>query len=357
MYVSIRGNDGSDRFLDRDYIEVRNNLIFCVVGEQHPNDRVITYLKYVPTSIETLWKRNNKYFNRTMKTYGASQYEKSIEIVEEICREYVVYDQYLNAKLIQVPVKDIIVHYKPEERVAEILREPRDRLEELAKQLIEILSDYSRISTTYFGITGSLLVKIHNPDKSDIDVLVYSKKNTRIILEALNELNVRGVVKFDRNIIEICVNDIMKYIKGLDKERIVKIVKRRMPRMFFKSRIFSMNFVRTSNEKYERYSEYYYYKLYPVKVRARVIDTSESYYNPAVYFIENVRPIEPLNIPRISEVVSFENVFSGIVRENEEVIVHGMLERKVHACSGEESYRIIVGSVEMRGLDYIVPVD
>ncbi|NPA69370.1 MAG: hypothetical protein GXO26_01050 [Crenarchaeota archaeon] len=352
----LRGEKGSNKFLDRDLFETEEGYIFCVVAEHHPPDRVTAYLKYMPTRDQTLWRKHNIRLERIMKTYGAEQYERSREIVREIYKKYVTYDQYLNLELIQVPIEDIKIHYRPEERVKEILKEPKDILEEIAKELIENISDSSGISTDYFGITGSLLAKIHNVEKSDIDILIYSKKNTLKIIETLHDLCKRNLIVFDKRIIEICVNDLLKYIKGLDRDRLVKIVKRRMPRMFFRDRIFSINYVRTFDERYERYGEYYYVKICPVKVRARIVDSSESYYNPAIYVIDDVRPIEPLDLPKISEVASYENVFSGVAKEGEEVIVHGMLEKKIDTRTGCESYRIVIGSIDMRGLDYIYPL-
>ncbi|NPB00359.1 MAG: hypothetical protein GXO10_03195 [Crenarchaeota archaeon] len=353
----LRGEKGSNRFLDRDLFETEEGYIFCVVAEHHPPNRVTSYLKYMPTRDQSLWKKHNIKLERIMKTYGASQYERSREIVREICKKYVTYDKYLNIELIQVPIEDIRIHYRPEERVQEILKEPRDRLEEVTKELVEKLVDSSGISTHYIGVTGSLLAKIHNVDMSDIDVLVYSKKNTLKMIDALHDLLRRNVVIFDRRMLEICVNDLSKYIKGLDREKLAKIVKRRVPRMFFRDRIFSINFVRTFEERYEKYGEYYYEKLYPVKIRARVVDSSESYYNPSIYVIDDIRPIEPVNVPKISEIASYENIFSGIAREGEEIIIYGMLERKISTRTGSETYRIVIGSIDMRGLDYVYPLD
>ncbi len=352
----LRGEKGSNKFLDRDLFETEDGYIFCVVAEHHPPDRVTAYLKYMPTRDVTLWRKHGISLERIMKTYGAEQYERSREIVREICKKYVTYDKYLNIELVQVPIEDIKIHYKPEERIREILKEPRDILEETAKELVENLIDSSGISVDYIGVTGSLLAKIHNVEKSDIDVLVYSKKNTLRMIDALRSLSERGIIIFDKKIIELCVNDLLKYVRGLDRERLAKIVKRRMPRMFFRNRIFSINYVRTFQERYEKYGEYYYVKIRPVKVRARVVDSSESYYNPAVYIIDDVRPIEPTDVPKISEVASYENIFSGIAKEGEEIIICGMLEKKISTCTGRESYRIVIGSIDMRGLDYIFPL-
>ena len=40
---------------DHDFIRTEENYLFCVIGYSHPEDRIISYLKYVP-NITGKWK-------------------------------------------------------------------------------------------------------------------------------------------------------------------------------------------------------------------------------------------------------------------------------------------------------------
>ncbi|MCS7385528.1 MAG: hypothetical protein NDF55_02140 [archaeon GB-1867-005] len=49
---------------DRDFIESKKGMLFCVVGNVHPKDRAISYLKYIPWKEENAarlgWKREEQ---------------------------------------------------------------------------------------------------------------------------------------------------------------------------------------------------------------------------------------------------------------------------------------------------------
>ncbi|MEM2495179.1 MAG: hypothetical protein QXQ27_07630, partial [Nitrososphaerota archaeon] len=57
-------------FRDKDFIEDTNGMFFCVIGNVHPQNRVISYLKYVPkiegevTRIK--WSKEGKVYNRVL---------------------------------------------------------------------------------------------------------------------------------------------------------------------------------------------------------------------------------------------------------------------------------------------------
>lgn len=55
---------------DHDIVEDVNNRFLVVVGNLHPPNRLIAYLKYIKTYEETIWKHGNTYYERVLKTYG-----------------------------------------------------------------------------------------------------------------------------------------------------------------------------------------------------------------------------------------------------------------------------------------------
>ncbi|MEM2606995.1 MAG: hypothetical protein QW101_08105, partial [Ignisphaera sp.] len=163
-------------FRDRDFIETIEGMIFCVIGNVHPKNSVVAYLKYVPyaeSSIRVKWSRDGVMYGRVLPFYSAIGVQSVIEYLKRNYPHYVVYDEYRNIELIEVEKRWIKKHYRPEERLNEILNEPKDSLEQMAKELVTKLSEESGVSLKYFGITGSILLNIHNPSISDIDIVVY----------------------------------------------------------------------------------------------------------------------------------------------------------------------------------------
>jgi len=124
----------------------------------------------------------------------------------------VYFDPHLNIEIIGVPLERIKKHYKPEERVIEILEMPRDSFEVMVAEMIQEISSTSRISTNHFGVTGSILVKIHNPSFSDIDLTVYGYENALKAKHALIEL-----LKSSKNFRRLNKDEIEKYAKEISR--------------------------------------------------------------------------------------------------------------------------------------------
>jgi Uncharacterized protein conserved in archaea len=162
-------------FRDRDYIETEEGLMFAVIGNVHPVDRVIAYLKYMRIdvgigSVNTIWFKQGVPYLRVLPLYSASNVRAVLDrYLRDRYRDYVVLDKYRNIELIEVPKNRVRIHYKPEERLQEVFKRPRDSLESLVLEMVEKLALTSEVSVSNFGVTGSILLGIHNPQYSDID--------------------------------------------------------------------------------------------------------------------------------------------------------------------------------------------
>ncbi len=346
-------------FRDRDFIETPAGL-FCVIGSTHPPDRVIAYLKYVHTRDPQLWKRGETYFDRIMRVYSASMYLDVLSYLKEKYPHYVVYDEYLSLELIEVPRKEILRHYKPEERAKEILENPVDPLEQEAKMLLEDILSYANISLDYVGVTGSILLKIHNTEKSDIDLIFYGKETVKIVQETVEKLQRSNVLSRPSWLLEETINNASRAHSHLDRGVIAKLIYRKIHRFVYRGkRPISILFALKENEVREPYGRFRYRTLVPVLAKARVVSVEYSYFMPAIYDVEIIRMLEPDNLnvklKDIRNVSSFEGLYAGIARENEIVVVKGMLEEVMDVKTGESWYRIVVGSAKLRGKDYVIP--
>lgn len=347
-------------FRDRDFIEASPGL-FCVIGSSHPRDRVISYLKYVCTHHPQTWRREDTYFERIMRVYSASMYLDVLSYLRERYPHYVVYDEYLNLELIEVPRDEIIKHYKPEERAREILEHPEDMLEKETKMLLEDVLSRADISLDDdVGVTGSILLKIHNIEKSDIDLIFYGKETVRIVQETVEKLQRSNVLSRPSWLLEETINNASQAHPHLDRNVIAKLIYRKIHRFVYRGkRPISILFALKENEVREPYGRFRYRTLVPVLAKAKVVSVEYSYFTPAIYDVEIIRMLEPDNLdikPKdIRNVSSFEGLYAGIARENEIVVVKGMLEEVMDVKTGESWYRIVVGSAKLRGKDYVIP--
>jgi predicted nucleotidyltransferase len=93
-----------------------------------------------------------------------------------------------------------------------------------------------------------------------------------------------------------------------------------------------------------------------IRIEARVSDDSEADFMPSIYKVEDVRIIEGQPVEDIIEVASYEGFYGGIVYKGERIAVYGKLEKVIDKRSNEEYHRVLVGSKEALGKDYIKPL-
>lgn len=352
-------------FRDRDFLESSEGLIFCVIGNIHPADRVIAYLKYIPhysSSIRTKWSRSGIMYGRILPYYSAMGVKDTMNYLRNHYPEYIVFDKYRSIELIEVPKYKIKTHFKPEERLQEILSSQRDDLEKIAIDLVEELSDITNINLVNFGITGSLLLKIHNIQYSDIDVIIYGERNSWIIRDALRELlhsEKESHFSLPRGkMLEEWSRDIISHHPLSLREAMILYSKYKWNRAIYKGRQFSIHPVKLESEVNERWEDKIHKPLGLVKVKARVIDNRDVIFMPAVYIVDNVRVLEGVSPPgQITRIVSYEGLYVDLAKPGEEIVAYGKLEEVEDLKNSEIYYQVTIGTFEAAGRDYIKPIE
>jgi predicted nucleotidyltransferase len=351
-------------FRDRDFLESSEGLIFCVIGNIHPAERVVAYLKYIPyysSSIRTKWSRSGVIYGRILPHYSAMGVKETMSYLRDHYPEYIVFDKYRSIELIEVPRYKIKTHFKPEERLQELLSSPQDDLEKLALKLVEELSDITHINLGNFGITGSLLLKIHNLQYSDIDVIIYGEHNSWVIRDALRELlhGEKGS-RFSLpkgKILEEWSRDIISHHPLSLREAMILYSKYKWNRAIYRGRQFSIHPVKLESEVKERWEDKIHRPLGLVRVKGRVIDNKDAIFMPAIYVVNNVRVLEGISPPgQISRIVSYEGLYIDLAEPGDEIVAYGKLEEVEDLRHGEIYYQVTIGTFEATGRDYIKPM-
>lgn len=350
-------------FRDRDFIESIEGLLFCVIGNEHPKNRVLSYLKYIPyveSSIRVKWSKDGIVYGRILPFYSAIGVKNTINFLRQMYPYYIVFDEYRSIELTEVPINRIKKHYKPEERVKDIIENPLDVLETIAKELITKISEVSEVSLEFFGITGSILLKIHNPSISDIDIVVYGKENAYRVREALLKLYEDGSSGFSLpsgEILESWAKDIIKiHPLSIDEAKLL-YSKYKWNRALYKNRQFSLHPVKLEHEVNETWELKRYKSLGIVTIRARVIDSEDSIFMPAIYRVDSVKVIEGIDIAnKVSIITSYEGLYIDLAKPGEEIIVRGKLEKVEDLRLNEIFYQVTIGTYEALGIDFIKPI-
>ena len=334
-------------FKDRDYLETDEGLVFCVVGEVHPPERAFAYLKYMVSAEET---------RRVLRFYSVPHVEETTRMLESRYPEYLFQDVFSGLRFPAVPTSKVKVHHKPENGIKRITMAPRDPLEDKALRLATLLSERAGVPLGNFGVTGSILLGIHNLAYSDIDLIVYGREESARLKEALQGLY--GEAKVERfkgeRLKRWCEEKARLHpLTFLDAE---EIYRRTWNRGVFRGTFFSVHPVRADWEVKETYGDKRLISEGIIEAEATILDASESLFLPALYKIGEVKVSAGLEADGISELVSFEGLYSGIFRKGERVEVRGLLERVESLLNGKIYRRILVGSRAAGGGDYVKPL-
>jgi len=339
-------------YRDRDYL-LTGESFFCVVGGVHPRDRVIAYVKYVP-SPDGRWGRGERRFRRALPYYTMADLLETFRLLEAH-PQYLYHSPVLNVTMSAVPVDRIKAHLRPEEKMRQLIGdEALDPLQRKVVDLVKTLSDESGVSTDLFGVTGSVLLDIHR-EFSDIDLTVYGVKNVPPVREALLRLYERpdsAVRRLDEKTLREWCADKMRR-RPLTYAEAAAIGRRKWGMGLFRETFFSVHPVKLDAEVTERYGDKLYRPEGIVKVEATVSEDAEAGFLPAVYGVEDERSLEGPTVEDIREVVSYESLYGDVASVNERIVARGKLERVHDTKRGDEYHRVLVGSPEARGNDYI----
>lgn len=343
------------RFRDRDFLRTTEGFFFCVVGPFHPPNRVISYLKYVPTRLGK-WGRGRKRFRRAMRSYTIPDLLETFKRLEKNFPHYLFYSPFYNILMTAVPLKNVKRHYKPEEKLARLFEIQRlDSLQKKLKQLVTSLAEKSNVPLEFFGITGSILLNIHNLEFSDLDVTVYGFKNCVAVkkaLLALYSLRNSGFRRFKDNALKKwCRSKVALYPLTFDEAR--EVYSRKWNIGLFEGTQFSVHPVKVENEFDEEYGEKIYNSAGSVVLGAVVRENRDSIYLPAIYGLEEVRMLKGAHAEDVEAVVSYEGLYGDLAEVGEAILVKGKLERVRDKKTRRTYHRVLVGSPEGQGTEYI----
>ncbi|MGB6680996.1 MAG: hypothetical protein WBF08_06715 [Candidatus Bathyarchaeia archaeon] len=341
-------------FRDRDFIETNDGLFFTVVGYVHPDEKILTYLKYYPGS-GGKWSRSGRNYERAIKFYDIPHLKETLKILEKNWPKYLYKDELLNISFSAVPKELIHVHYKPEEKLNKLLNSSKlDPLQRKTIDVATILSKKSGVKLQNFGISGSVLIDLHQTSFSDIDLITYGKKHGWMVRDALLSLIRSGESKiepFPKN--EVPTPSRQRRLSLMNEMQFKLFYDRKWNRGVIDGTPFSVNPVLAPNDIQGMYGEYRCEPLGIVEAEAKVTDSSESIFVPARYLVSAVKLNKNMKFNDVKEVISYDRDYGDIAYDGEQILIRGKLERVERLHDGTIYYRIVIGSIEGEGTDYI----
>lgn len=321
---------------DHYYLKLRNRCYAVVVGCMHSYSLVVGYVKYCPSSNKTLWCESSGCYERVVREYHASIVRSSTP--------WMSYSPCYDSVIPVIPVSEIVKIYNPLDRVKEVMSKPRDPLEIHALELIKELLLITGIRE--IGITGSILVGIHNPRYSDIDLIVYGFRDAVKVVEAITENPDLFRTFNDARLREWVLR--VSRVTGLPLHVPAKLY-RAWRRGLYRDREYSIAYSSDIEKSLDNCSSW---KTLGV-LGARVLLEPTVYaldYPSRGYIAKWIyeKGVEPRGDP--SYILSFESLYTPLFYEGGWARVKGLLQH--NPLTGE--YRILVGVYEEK--TYVEPV-
>lgn len=327
----------------RDFIFTRDDLFFATTTYLHPDDRILSFLRYIPDS------NGDRILDG--KRYSKVDSQQAYNFLGEKYPEYLFDCEITNVQMMGVPLERVESILRPNNRLNEIMAsERRDSLLEKVVKLAETFQEYTSISYDNMGVSGSILPGLYDPRVSDIDFVIYGLKNHRDAMEAFAEIK--------RN------NGILKGIEGDYWEKLYKkrikdsslsyeefrwYENRKHNRGIIDGTLFDILQTRAWNEVSGTYGATTYEPMGCAEIECTVTDALAAFDNPAVYKVEDVEIINGPEVP-VSEIASYTHTYAGQVREGELIIARGKLEKVIGKTVG---YRLVVGTTRESLGEYI----
>ena len=327
-------------FLDHFYIEDKNGFLYTVIGNRHPPQIVYAYLKYRPVHEKTIWCRDDTCYERVVPTYTPELVHGKTPLR--------MYDPYYDARIPAVIVSKITRVYDPRIRVGEIITGPKDPLEEEAGYYATLLSREANIPLNCIGITGSILARIHNPGRSDIDYIIYGVRCCEKILEAFIEGGLEFFKPFPpEKLFEWALQ--LARLHNIDVVDVLAIYRRWRRGVLESSREYSLAY---SLDHMEPYTGNRWVTTGAARVKVLVENTPHTLNYPSKSLVREYRVLEVLYGSIKDEVrtlLSFENLYLPVIYEEGWLVVEGIIQW----CPETKESRIVVGTLEHKG--FVIP--
>lgn len=335
---------------DRDFIETPEGFLFCVVGYLHPPDKYTAYLKYSPSQ-EGRWHRQGRAFQRELAFYHAHQVGQTLDFLQERYPEYVHYCPVRDMTFSMVPHKRTQTYYVPEERLAQILANPSDRLEEELCRVVESIQANTGIPTAEIGVTGSILLGIHDPSFSDIDLNILGRQNAGRLRSLMSAMELPDTSPMKEAYIDEWCQGVVRHF-GLSYSQARWLISRRWNFVHYGAEQYTISLhpTRTDDEIEEVYGDHIYRDAGDAYLQATIADVRDAIFLPAIYRVEDVKILEGPQV-QVVEICSYEGLFGQIGEAGERVVARGKLER----IDQGPPHRLVIGSSRRSGQEFLLP--
>lgn len=370
----------------RDFIHTTDDLYFATTNYVHPDDRILSFLRYIPD------KKGDR--EKDGKNYSKVDSKQAYEYLRENHPEYLYYCYTTNSEMMGVPHDKVNKIIKPNDRLKSLMENEKfiknEKTHELLGKVINlaiIFHNEAGISFDDMGISGSTLPGLEKNNQSDIDFVIYGLENHRNAIETFKRLKDKDVIDVNKWKNPFLVDDkdpedkfINKdiYLASINEEFWETVYEKRLKdsslsldefkwyenrksnRGLINNTLFDILATRNWNEINESWGDISYEPLGESKIECKIKDALSAFDNPATYKITDVKVLEGDKYD-FKEVASFTHTYAGELIEGEYAVARGKIEKVTikpetslnNQKNKKEYYRIVVGTTRESINEYI----
>jgi len=300
----------------------------------------------------------NQKLRRVLPYYSAQAVLNTFQFLEKDYPKYLFHDKHTDMIFSAVPISSIKKYFSTQQELKNILESSElDPLQEKLKSLILTLSELSSLSTSAFGVTGSILLNIHSPKFSDLDITIHGYENSLKLKQMMENLFEKGhpdITLLKKQTAERWQKDKSRRF-GLSTADVKLLFKRKWNMGLFRNTRFSIHPIRNVNEIDEKFGDKSFIGRGRIEIQAKVI-ASQALFLPSKYKVSDVKIIRGEEVDNILEIVSYEGLFDAAVEKGESIKAKGQLELVKDNKVGTEYYQVVIGSNKGGSEEYIAKI-
>jgi uncharacterized protein len=322
------------------YLETLDGLFFAVKGLEHPQDRTIAVLRYVPDPKSGDRRKGKKIYRRLY------HFQEQEQLIQTAYPQYIAFDPVFQATLQSVPGSMVRRIYDPRLRIQGLAQaSARSAVEDDAYAFVCLLQEKTQVPFSALGITGSLLIGLHTA-QSDLDVVAFGSKSCAMVHQALRRLlddeSGGELRRLDSRGLEELYAERVKDTH-MDFRKFVELEKQKVNQGSFRNRPYFIRFIKKPHEVNMIYGQRRYNPLGRAAIKASIADDREAIYTPCRYQLADVRILDGPQQISPKEIVSFRGRFCEQARVGDSIMATGTLER-IQSYSGEVWHRLLLGN-------------
>ncbi len=321
------------------FVITSDNLVFEVKGVVHPENRIIAYLRYVPSE-------SPESTTGFRKVYNLNERENYLR---EKHPEY-LWSSKPHGRIVQSVSEDKFVSIlNPVDRLTQ-LRDANEvtNLEHESVALARRLVEVTEIKWSDIGLTGSQLVGVAGKE-SDIDLVIYGLAACRKFYSSLSTTigNIPEIKRYSGQLLEDHVSFRWEAHTDL-RPLLLEIERAKLLQGLIGDYHFFIRLVKTPADLDYVYGDLSYQMMGYQKISGKVLSSNDSIFTPCEY------QVECTSTPNLEKLISYRGRFTEQVSTNVRFEAFGRLELVTDHRVNNQYMQLVLGE---RPIDYLIPVE